>query len=784
MTFGNPTLEFAGNVTFNSGASTVTFTMAANNLDVGGTVSISGGAGTTTLNTSGSNLAINAVALVVNAGGAFTANGSTITVTSIDTHLGTFTVGGSTVVVNASGGSINLTQTVNNLTVSPAISTTFTGSLTWTGTLAFTNAGTVAFGTNSLTSSGAATFTFASATITMSSGNWDTSSATTFTATSSTVTFSGTGNLRIGGSASFGALTVSGGTRTLQSQLTTAGLLALSGGTLAKGTNALTANAGLTMSGGALTSTSGGVTITGNVSIAAGASYIAFGSESWTVSGSWTNNSTAASWSIGTATVAFNASSAQTMTFGALPGNAPEFYNVTFDSGASTVTFTMTTNALAWSGNLTVQGGSGVTTLATNNLGLTGGSIAVGNAGVLAANASAVSISDVSMIGGASGTLTLTTGSWTVSGNWNTTGAGSAFAKGTSTVTMTGGVSGTITLTGAWTVSGSWDTTGPGSVLNSGTSTVTFTGTAQTMSLAPGQMFYNLTIGGTVSINSPVTAAAALTVNNGAILTKTGQPIAFNALTENGTGSIADGLITVVNFSVTNSDGTSLTTISVFTTWTVDADYIWTHSSNVATSTITFTIGGNTAGHRFNVTKDSADFTNGLVNGSGQIIFTMLGSDPVVDVSLSSPCGANRYWIGGTGGWAQTDPLADSSGGGNGCSCPSCSGLAFFDANSGGGTVTINLNAAVVSLNTTGWTGTIAIGSFDLGVNGNITHAAGIISIGASSNARLTATGALTLSGSAVLDGSVGASLVSIARDTSITSTSAYFPMGSGTWTF
>jgi len=126
-----------------------------------------------------------------------------------------------------------------------------------------------------------------------------------------------------------------------------AGLLALSGGTLAKGTNALTANAGLTMSGGALTSTSGAVTIIGNVSIAAAASYIAFGSESWTVGGSWTNNSTSASWSIGTATVAFNASSAQTMTFAALPGSAPEFYNVTFNSGASTVTFTMTTNALA-----------------------------------------------------------------------------------------------------------------------------------------------------------------------------------------------------------------------------------------------------------------------------------------------------------------------------------------------------------------------------------------------------------------------------------------------------
>src|SRR6266581_3408260 len=861
MTFGNPTLEFAGNVTFNSGASTVTFTMAANSLDVGGTLSISGGAGTTTLNTSGSNLAINAVTLVVNAGGALTANGSTITVTSADTHLGTFTVGGSNVVVNASGGSINITQTVNNLMVSPAVSTTFTGSLTWTGTLALTNAGTVAFGTNSVTSSGAATFTFASATITMSSGNWDTSSATTFTATSSTVTFSGTGNLRIGGSASFGALTVSGGTRTLQSQLTTAGLLTLSGGTLAKGTNALTANAGLAMSGGALTSTSGAVSITGNVSIAA-ASYIVFGSETWTVSGSWTDNSTSASWSIGTATVSFNASAAQTMTFAALPGNAPEFYNVTFNSGASTVTFTMTTNALAWFGILTVQGGGGATTLATGNLGLIGGAIAVGNAGVLAANASSVSASGLTMIGGASGTLTLTTGSWAVSGNWNTSGAGSVFSKGTSTVTligagqtvsilnasngfynltvsgtitqstaidvsnsltvsstlttgglnitggsnlfvpdggtlaagtstptftnvtMTGAVSGTITLTGTWTVSGSWDSTGAGAVLNSGTSTVIFTGTSQTISLASGQMFYNLTIGGTVSINSSVTAAATLTVNNGAVLTKTGQTIAFNTLVENGTGSIVDGAITVVNFSVTNSDGTNLMAISVFTTWTIDANYTWTHSSTVATSTITFTIGGNTSGQRFNVTKDAVDFTNGLVNGSGQIIFTMLGSDPVVDVRLTSPCGGNRYWIGGTGSWSQTGHWADSSGGVNGCSVPNSSNPVFFDSNSGGGNATISMNVAVTSLNTTGWTGTIAIGSFDLAVSGDIIHAAGIISIGASSNAGLTATGTLTLSGSAVLDGSGVASLVAISGDTSIASTSAYFRMGSGTWTF
>src|SRR3989442_11303596 len=213
------------------------------------------------------------------------------------------------------------------------------------------------------------------------------------------------------------------------------------------------------------------------------------------------------------------------MPFAVLPGSAAEFNDIAFNSGASTATFTMATNRLIWSGTLSVQGGAGATTLATSNLALTGGALTIGDAGILTANASAVSASNLSMAGGASGTLTLTTGAWTVTGNWDTSGAGS--------------------------------------VLNSGTSTVTFTGTSKTISLASGQMFYNLTIAGTVSINSPVTAAATLTVNSGAVLTKTGQTIAFNTLAENGT--VVDGAITVVNFSVTNSDGTNLTAISVFT---------------------------------------------------------------------------------------------------------------------------------------------------------------------------------------------------------------------------
>lgn len=746
MTLGNPGLEFGGNVTFNSGVATVTFTMAVNSLDVGGTLTIAGGAGTTTLNTSGSNLAINAATLNVNAGGSLTANGSTITVTSMDAHLGAFTAGASTVVVNVSGGSVNISQNVNNLTVNPTVSTTFAGSLAWTGTLTLTNAGTIAFGASSLTSSGAATMTFVSATITMSTGNWDTSSATTFTATGSTVTFSGTGSLRIGAAASLAALTISGGTRTLQSQLTTAGLLTLSGGTLAKGTNALTANAGLTMSGGTLTSTSGAVNITGNVTISVAASYIAFGSEAWSVTGSWTNSSTSASWSIGTATVTFTSSSAQTMTFAALPANAPEFNDVTFNSGASTVTFTIATNPLVWSGTLTVQGGSGTTILDTGDFNLTGGDLAIGDAGQLTANASTVSVSNVTMTGGTSGMILLTTGVWTVSGNWDTSGAGST--------------------------------------LTAGTSTVIFTGTSTTLTLAPGQMFNDLIVRGTVSVSSTVTATATLTVDNGAILTKTGQSIAFNRLIENGTGSIADGTVSVVNLAVTNSDLANITTISAFSVWTIDTEYSWADSSTIGTSTITFTIGGNTSGYRFNVMKDAILFTSGMVDGSGQVIFAMLSSDPVIDVLILSPCASSRYWVGGTGDWSQIAHWAPSSGGAGGCAVPNASNPVFLDANSGGGIATLDVNAVLASLDTTGWAGTIAIGAFDFAVSGNVTHAAGTITIGDSSSSGLTSTGDLTVSGTAVLDGFGAASVVSIAGNTQVSSATAYFRMGSGTWTF
>ena len=87
-------------------------------------------------------------------------------------------------------------------------------------------------------------------------------------------------------------------------------------------------------------------------------------------------------------------------------------------------------------------------------------------------------------------------------------------------------------------------------------------------------------------------------------------------------------------------------------------------------------------------------------------------------------------------------------------------------------------------MDTTGWTGTVAIGSVNFAVGGSVTHASGGLTIGASSGFGLTVSGGLALNGSAVLDGSGGPSVVTVLGDTSISSPTAFLKMGSGTWTF
>src|SRR5438128_2414823 len=250
---------------------------------------------------------------------------------------------------------------------------------------------------------------------------------------------------------------------------------------------------------GSLTANGSTVVVNGNLNVSAANGYVVMGTSTWTVTGTWTNASTSASWTPGTGTVTFTSATGGTMTFAGtnLPSN--EFNNISFtSSAASAQTFTMGTRALIWGGPLTISDGSSTTALATANLGLTGGALVVGNGGILTANASTVSVSSVAMTGGTSGTNTPTSSAFTSTGNWDTSGAGSVFTKGTSTVTMNGvaniailnagnnfnnlvlSAAGTVTQTGLVDVSGTL-TVSAGSILASGTFTLTVASLAANM---------------------------------------------------------------------------------------------------------------------------------------------------------------------------------------------------------------------------------------------------------------------------------------------------------------
>src|SRR5438034_1226639 len=419
-------VDVSGTLTVNGGSvlasGTFTLTVATLAANMAGGIT-AGAAGTKTIT---GNVSIAAAgyfsfgAATWNFGGSWT-NSST---------SGSWSVGTGTVVFN-SGSSRTMTfanlgvSEFNNVQFSPTAAATFTmvtNGLRWGGTLTLNNNATLSTGNLALTGPGgnltvnngatltAGTSVVSATNVTMTggtsgaitasgsgsvSGKWDTSGArSVLTAALSTVTLSGTAKtVRIlNASNGFGALTISG-TVSAASAITLSGPLTVSGTFDTTATNyGLSIGGGLTVSGvaGILRSNGSTVSVAGNVSVNNAGGYITSGAAgSWTVSGSWTNTSTSASWNFA-ASITFNSSVSQTMTFAVLPGGAAEFTDIAFNSGPSTVTFTMATNRLIWSGTLAVQGGAGATTLATSNLGLTGGAITIDDGGVLTANASAV----------------------------------------------------------------------------------------------------------------------------------------------------------------------------------------------------------------------------------------------------------------------------------------------------------------------------------------------------------------------------------------------------------
>src|SRR5436309_5095446 len=130
---------------------------------------------------------------------------------------------------------------------------------------------------------------------------------------------------------------------------------------------------------GSLTANGSALVVNGNVTVSAANGYVVMGSSIWTVTGTWTNASTSASWTPGSGTVTFTSATGGTMTFAGtnLPGN--EFNNISFtSSAASAQTFTMATRALIWGGTLTTSHGSSTTAVATATLGLSCSALGAG----------------------------------------------------------------------------------------------------------------------------------------------------------------------------------------------------------------------------------------------------------------------------------------------------------------------------------------------------------------------------------------------------------------------
>src|SRR5437879_9277201 len=399
LTFANLAGDEFHHVTFQSaaGSGAIVFSMAANGVRWSGLLLIQDSAGSQTpLATS--HLSLTGGSLAVGNSGILTANASsvaavdvtltggssgTVTLTSGSWTVSgqwdtsgagsTFARGTSTVRMSGTSASVatlDATHGFNNLLVSGTVTpnpapaahgtlsrqakiTTSGNDITGGANLTISGGGNLIGTASSIVVSGvtmndAGTNSFSLTTGSISaSGSWDTSgSSSAFTAGSSTVTLpAASGTIALGPAQALASLIITGSV-SLASPLTVSSLNISSGG-LAMGAHALTVNGSLTLAGGYLTATSGSASIARNVNVSAASSYIAFGSGTWIISGNWTNASTSAFWSAGSAVVTFDATTDQTMTFAGanLAGN--EFSTIEFDSGSSTTTFTMASQGLA-----------------------------------------------------------------------------------------------------------------------------------------------------------------------------------------------------------------------------------------------------------------------------------------------------------------------------------------------------------------------------------------------------------------------------------------------------
>ena len=135
---------------------------------------------------------------------------------------------------------------------------------------------------------------------------------------------------------------------------------------------------------------------------------------------------------------------------------------------------------------------------------------------------------------------------------------------------------------------------------------------------------------------------------------------------------------------------------------------------------------------------------------------------------------ANRYWVGGDGTWNSTDTThwSATSGGAGGASAPTSGDSAYFDASSGVAVVTLGETVTCNAVIATGFTGTLAFGSYEINVAGTTSCFTGTTSLtvtgtpvvnltsSTSSGTRVISTGAVTEANSVTFNITAGTAAI------------------------
>jgi hypothetical protein len=251
-----------------------------------------------------------------------------------------------------------------------------------------------------------------------------------------------------------------------------------------------------------------------------------------------------------------------------------------------------------------------------------------------------------------------------------------------------------------------------------------------------------LLYGNTVSYNASSSGGSGYITNNAGVMT------IYNTTISKNISSTTGG---VVNF-LAGGVGTSMTLKNCIIYGNTNATYSVYNNSTGTSVTLQYTLYDATtynAGGGFSAGTGNLTSSNPLFSNTASNDFTLTSTSPAKDVGVSAgmptvdinqtarPYGLAfdmgcyefkpyYYWVGGTGNWSQyATHWATSSGGTSYKSAaPTSSDFVIFDANSGGGTCTIDAAAYANDMTMTGYTGTIA-GSASLDIHGSLVVGSG-----------------------------------------------------------